>query len=93
MTGKNKGIIFTTDLAVFMVIFLMIFSFSLVYFMGSAENSFYNTDLTFKEANLFFTGTESTAVITGDWYLCRDYPTYKLPSKKINKVCIGEIFD
>lgn len=88
MSGLSKGVIFTIDIALFVLVLLGIIAYATTsQSISNQENRvIYNKgDLTFKEANVFMNGLviSEQPNSTDSWRLCRTTPNTNI------KTCIG----
>ncbi len=90
MFGKDKGIIFTVDIAFLTISLMTLLMFSVYAFSISLDSDkiIYSHDLTFNEANVFLSGINVNETYDNyDWYLCSKVPATNLPERQ---VCVGD---
>jgi hypothetical protein len=84
----NKGIIFTLDLAIIAVVFLLIIAYSVNshYTVNDIDKIKFSDDLVFKESKCFFSGADCQIENYAEWNICRNLPVVKNIDRA---VCIG----
>jgi|GEM_PF-4521259 len=80
-----KGLLYTIDIFMFIIVFIVIVAFSTIQFSLYSTQTGLGDDLTFREASIFMNGkwVLPDSVSDYNWYVCRTVVKYDLTATKI----------